>query len=158
MKEINLTLREKHLLEDDEIRRIFVEEMNKNDSILLISPQGTGKTTLFDKVLGKNYYLVSPTRGLATQVNYNSDNSIDEFGDYRIVANTIISTLDSLKERVGETKYVVVDEVHKLVEYCGFAYEQIKAFEKLYDYCFEQRIKLIYTTGTDDALYCLQDF
>ena len=145
MKIINLELKTNYLDEDCYVTDIIENTIKNNQSILLIAPQGVGKTTFIEKCLN-NCYLISPTRALANQVNANN------VGD--VIANTYMLAKDYIVKNTVD--FVVFDECHYIANYEMFAQQQIQKINEIYNICKQKNIKTIFVTATPQYLYCLK--
>lgn len=153
MEKIKYELTHKYISDDLQLCGNIRKFLNENNNILLISPQNTGKTTFFSS-FGRNCLFISPSRVLANQINKNSSYSYDKYNDFEPIANTYILGMQFLIDN-PDTTVVVFDEVHKVVQYSGFAYLQVNAFFTICEYCKAHSIKMIFCTATPNILRCL---
>lgn len=137
-----------YLSDDSNLVNLIKTNVSKSKIILLVSPQGTGKTTLIKEHF-HNAVCLYPTRMLTNQ----SDNQIK---------NTYysIDTLMTWLNRVNFENYVLfIDEFHKIVQYASYAYqEQTSKMIELINQEKEKHTPMILTTATPDLIYnCLPD-
>lgn len=155
MKKIKLRLEEQYLSYNENCSKVIKEAIEKYDVILITAPQGTGKTTWIKETFEEKAKVISPTRALTNQINSDNEYVFDYWGDYIAYSETFVQGLNMLKE-ASDVKYVVIDEIHKLVSYNEFAYVQVISFNKVYEYCKEHNIKVILLTATPQTLASLQ--
>lgn len=123
--------------------------IDSSSEVLIEAPQGVGKTTFIEKILGDECYVISPTRALANQIN-NHDK-------YQDLANTFMQGYEKIKNHSHEYRYIIFDECHYLVNYCSFAIGQVMEFYKIYTLCRQLHMKIIFISATTQNLYCLSD-
>lgn len=171
MKEYDYELKKDYISSDLSLCKKLNELIDNNQIILLVSPQGTGKSEYF-KGLDYKKIFISPTVATAQQVeqdNFNevrgrfestfSINGVDRFGN--IIEQNYSSTFSSSKgivntNSVFEFDMLIVDEVHKLVQYSNFAYDQVTSIIKTINEFIRQDKKVILTTATPRLLSCVE--
>lgn len=171
VKEFTYVLKCDYIVEDKVLVDNILEHIENNNFILLVAPQGTGKTEFINKKLKDKYIYISPTRALSNQINkdYNlvavyglSEYTEEVHGGDRYgvdISKEITSTMASVEHVVDiysqDYDYLVVDEIHKLVQYSSFAYIQVERTLRAIKYFLEKGKKVIITTATPNLLYCL---
>lgn len=147
-KRINYKCKYDYLNQDIKLISLIKQKVKQKEVILLIAPQGAGKTTLI-KDRFKNAVCLYPTRMLTNQ----SENSLK---------NTYYSAEGLLNwvKRVDFENYLLfIDEIHKLVQYSSYAYdEQTKKIIDIIDKYKRKEVPIILATATPELLYnCLPD-
>ncbi|WP_295360630.1 DEAD/DEAH box helicase family protein [uncultured Pseudoramibacter sp.] len=147
-KRINYKCKYDYLNQDIKLISLIKKKVKQKEVILLIAPQGAGKTTLI-KDCFKNAVCLYPTRMLTDQ----SENSLK---------NTYYSAKGLLNwvKRVDFENYLLfIDEIHKLVQYSSYAYdEQTKKIIDIIDKYKRKEVPIILATATPELLYnCLPD-
>lgn len=176
MKKVELNLTADYINEDKEVNKTILEIIENNDSILLVAPQGTGKTSFVDKLKSKyNIAILSPTVSLARQTKRNLNISLANGTGYSTfnitrsdrfnsplsgnVSTTFSSSTGLANMHIlDEMDMIVIDEIHKVVQYSTFAYSQVSNILKIIDYATQLRIKILYLTATPNLIPCLKHF
>lgn len=155
MEEIKLKLTKKYISDDISVCQKVMHILEEKEKILLVAPQGTGKTTFFEKYATDSYFVVSPTRALANQiVNKHMD---DVYNYYQAISSTYISSYKYIENNIDTIEYVIFDECHYIVDYYSFAYSQVEALKKVYQLCKQHHLKMVFVTATPETLYCCQE-
>lgn len=104
MEEIKLKLTKKYISDDFNVCQKVIHILKEKEKILLVAPQGTGKTTFFEKYATDSYFVVSPTRALANQiVNKHMD---DVYNYYQAISSTYISSYKYIENNIDTIEYV----------------------------------------------------
>ncbi|MEG1433732.1 AAA family ATPase [Eubacterium sp.] len=160
IKKTTHPLTTKYLSEDTSLTRMIEEHLSKHETVLLIAPQGTGKTTYIQSLQNKDFINtvvgLFPTRMLSKQQKKNGQ----EAGFTH--STTYFSSEDYLKwmdfEGLSDHDTLIfIDEIHKIIQYSAFAYEEqtvpaLSIIEKA------TKNPCILATATPDYLYhCCTD-
>ncbi|SDX99296.1 AAA family ATPase [Eubacterium barkeri] len=160
IKKTTHPLTTKYLSEDTSLTRMIEEHLSKHETVLLIAPQGTGKTTYIQSLQNKDFINtvvgLFPTRMLSKQQRKNGQ----EAGFTH--STTYFSSEDYLKwmdfEGLSDHDTLIfIDEIHKIIQYSAFAYEEqtvpaLSIIEKA------TKNPCILATATPDYLYhCCTD-
>jgi predicted AAA+ superfamily ATPase len=109
-------------MEDPELMELIKKTAEKHQVILLIAPQGTGKSYYFQNIEDPSI-IISPTRALANQ--YFSVSVRDRYGRLIALPNTFFQSVEHIKEHRDNTDLLVIDEVHKIVQYSSCVWYDI---------------------------------
>lgn len=171
METIDYNLTERYISDDSELCEKINKLIQENQVILLVAPQGTGKSEYLKKIACKKM-MISPTVATAEQVEESSGfnkqrgkfestfkmEGKDRFGNP--IERDYSSTFSSAKgivsvDKVREFDMLIVDEVHKIVQYSDFAYDQVVSILKTIYAFIDEDKKVILTTATPQLLICL---
>lgn len=155
MKEISYHLKKDYISEDKELLQLINETTKEHQVILLVAPQGTGKSYYFQN-LKEPGIVFSPTRALTNQ--YYSMSIRDRYGRLICEPNTYIQAIDQIKEKIDDVNILIIDEIHKAVQYSSFAYQQTDTILKAFDEFYKSGKPIILTTATPELLTCLKDY
>lgn len=175
MKEIELVLKEKYISENKEICKTITKVIQENQIVLLVAPQGTGKT-MYLRNLMKQYktLLTAPTLSLAEQnekeFNLKTARGRTEYtfswckscifdDDIRNTSTTFSSAEGFLlADFLDSFDLVVADEIHKLVQYSTFSFSNVVSIVKTLDRAVELGKKVLLITATPELVHCLKGF
>lgn len=161
IEKITHKLTTKYISDDTELTTLIESHLKKHDTILLIAPQGTGKTTYIQGLQEKDYipHVVGlfPTRMLKDQQK--KTQSQKQFGIEGGFSNTTTfcsgESYYEWMEREGLSNpdnLIFIDEIHKIIQYSSFAYEsQTIPALSIIDEAKEN--PCILATATPDYLY-----
>ncbi|WP_195542755.1 DEAD/DEAH box helicase family protein [Massiliimalia timonensis] len=169
-KEIVMDLKGKYLKEDEKVNEVLSNAVRDNQITLIVSPQGTGKSE-WVKSLPYNKAFVSPTISTANQIENDVENiSVargcsfltfemtlsDAFGTplYGNVSITFGSA-QSVKY-IEDVDVLVVDEIHKLVQYSTFGYSNCQSVLNAISQFYDQGKKIVLLTAPPTLLDCIQ--
>jgi hypothetical protein len=136
-----------YLSEDNNLIKLIKNNVKSCKIILLVAPQGSGKTTL----IKDNFHLAGclyPTRMLTDQIDNKIKNTYFSIDDLTSWLNTHEDMQNNL---------LFIDEFHKIIQYSKYAYnEQTAKILKLLEDRGER--PLILSTATPELIYyCLPD-
>lgn len=172
MKEINYELRENYISNDEELCGMIKQLIADNQVILLVAPQGVGKTHFLEHIEGYEKLFSCPTVSTAEQVEQSTNacftkgktlntfsirGAVDRFGNPKTdVTSTTFGSVEGIVHNAYIDNYdiLVIDEVHKLVQYSTFGYSNITATLDTIKAFIEHGKKVIFTTATDELLTC----
>lgn len=175
MKEIKYELIKDYISEDERLCKKLYKYIEENQITLLVAPQGIGKT-VFVKSLMKRYttLVAAPTISLAEQ---NEKDFRLEPSRGRSWNTFSWSQITNLNEPIRNTSttfasasglllandldcfdLVVVDEIHKLVQYSTFSYSNVESIVETLNKAVNLNKKLLLITATPDLFYCLKGF
>lgn len=175
MENINITLSKQYIGEDIEIKQQIEDIIKENQIILLVAPQGVGKSNMLMKLNNYNKLFISPTISTAEQVENSTDavitrgrsfytfsiqGSVDQFGNtFNPLTSTTFGSSDGIinHQLINNYDLLIVDEVHKLVQYSTFGYNNVSAVLDTINTFIEHGKKVLFTTATPELLICLQD-
>ena len=174
MRQIDLNLTSTHINEDKEVYTTLLQVIKKYDSVLITAPQGTGKTTFLKKLKEQyNIAILSPTISLARQTKRNLNISLsngigfttfnitdaDRWGSPKTgnVSTTFSSSAGLTNMNLLDSiQIIVIDEIHKMIQYSTFAYSQVSYTLEIVDYALQQGIKVLFMTATPNLIPCLK--
>lgn len=173
MENINIELKTQYILQDKETTQFIKGTIDKYDIVLLVAPQGTGKSTLLQDLSYKHAY-VSPTCATAEQVENNCEISkmrgttsytfrIDNTDIFKNPSNGNISTTFASSYSIVEQQLIydidllIIDEAHKLSQYSTFGYVNVENTLKTIETFIEHGKKVVLTTATPCLLKCLEE-
>lgn len=142
-------------MEDPELKELIKETAEKHQVILLIAPQGTGKSYYFQNIKAPNS-IITPTRALTNQ--YFNVSVKDKYGRTISLPNTFFQSVEHIQEHIDDTDFLVIDEIHKAVQYSSFAYQQTDSILKAFDSFCASGKPIILTTATPELLKCLKGY
>lgn len=156
MKEIRYHLKTDYISQDKELLQLINETVAEYKVTLLVAPQGTGKSYFFQKTTSKEpNIIISPTRALADQYYANSRGRFDELLYY---SNTFVGSKKFTEINTDEIKYLIIDEIHKAVQYSSFAYSQTLSIMRSFEHFYRQGTPIILVTATPELLSCLEGY
>ncbi|WKY47304.1 AAA family ATPase [Eubacteriaceae bacterium ES3] len=155
MEAIKYKLKSDYIMEDTELMELIKDTAEKHQVILLVAPQGTGKSYYFQNIETPSI-IISPTRALTNQ--YFSASIKDKYGDTKALPNTFFQSVEHIQENANDVDFLVIDEIHKAVQYSSFAYQQTDNIIKAFDEFKKSGKPIILTTATPDILKCLEGF
>lgn len=155
MKEIRYRLKTDYISDDKELVHLIQEISQEHQVILLVAPQGTGKSFYFQNIKAPSI-IISPTRALTNQYFITSVN--DKYGETISLPNTFFQSVEHIQEHIDDADFLVIDEIHKAVQYSSFAYQQTDNIIKAFDEFKKSGKPIILTTATPDILKCLKGF
>lgn len=155
LEQINYRLKAKYISDDIELTELIKDTAQKNKVILLVAPQGTGKSYLFQNTKIP-HLIIAPTRALTNQ--YFATILRDRYGRTKSIPNTFHQSEQEVKQCIDDVDLLVIDEIHKAVQYSSFAYQQTETLLKAFDAFNHSGKPIILTTATPDILTCLEGF
>lgn len=175
LKNMNLKLNADYISNDEIVKNQVMEAIEMNDVILLVAPQGTGKSEFLKSLTGYTKLFISPTISTAQQVEDSTDSvvtrgrsiytfsisgAIDRFNDpLTDITSSTFGSADGIVNNalVDDYDVLIVDEVHKLVQYSTFGYNNISSAINTIEEFIERGKKVILTTATANLMYCLSE-
>lgn len=161
IEKITHKLTTEYISDDTELTKLIESHLKKHETILLIAPQGTGKTTYIEGLQEKDYipHVVGlfPTRMLKDQQKKTQFQK--QYGIEGGFSNTTTfcsgESYYEWMEREGLSNpdnLIFIDEIHKIIQYSSFAYEsQTIPALSIIDEAKEN--PCILATATPDYLY-----
>ena len=175
LKNMNLKLNADYISNDEIVKKQVMEAIEMNDVILLVAPQGTGKSEFLKSLTRYTKLFISPTISTAQQVEDSTDSvvtrgrsiytfsisgAIDRFNDpLTDITSSTFGSADGIVNNalVDDYDVLIVDEVHKLVQYSTFGYNNISSAINTIKEFIERGKKVIFTTATANLMYCLTE-
>lgn len=152
---ITHNLRKKYISDDIELTNLIKETSRQHQVILLVAPQGTGKSYYFQN-MEEERIIIAPTRALTNQ--YHQMSIKNRYGDTSYVSDTYIRSHMAIADNIDSVEYLIIDEIHKAVQYSDFAYQQTDTIMKSFDEFYKSGKPIILTTATPELLYCLKGY
>lgn len=136
----------------------FLERLSPQVINLVVAPTGSGKTHFFVTGMSREYKVgvLAPFTALTSQIYAaNADYALEagiKASDTINMANGVIASFHSSEKllEMSHIDFLIIDEIHELINYAGFTKGMIQRFWKTIDTLKKQNptLRIIALTGT----------